>query len=174
MVDTSTDLSLSARLQQCYIDHADELVAYTIKHFSMDRAQAEDIIQSTFIKISESDTEIKNVRVYAFRVAHNLAIDILRKQKRHTEKQQVIYNTHSDSDQRCPERDWSAKQLLTMVNNVIWAMPEKRRKLFIMHRIENLSYAEIGRQMGLSESAVRKHVAKGLDDCIKVMGADHE
>ena len=172
--NTSHDSALKQRLQQCYSEHSAELISYTIKHFGLDKAQAEDIVQNAFIKISESNTQIQNMRVYAFRVVHNLAIDLVRKHKRHGEHNQQLAHEQTDTDERCPERDWTAKQLLTMVNNVIWGMPEKRRKLFIMHRVERLSYAEIGRQMGISESAVRKHVAKGLDDCIKAMGANHD
>jgi RNA polymerase sigma-70 factor (ECF subfamily) len=38
-----------------------------------------------------------------------------------------------------------------------------------MHRFDGLSYAQISRMVGLSETVVRKHVAKALLDCQKAL-----
>ena len=42
-------------------------------------------------------------------------------------------------------------------------MPEKQRVVFLMSRIDNLKYAEIADQLGLSVKAVEKRMKKALE-----------
>ena len=155
-----------------YSDHREELMAYAIKHFRISSHCADDIVQAVYLRMQNADSEILNPRQYAYRITHNLCIDLKRKEKSmNSLNDHVAEHSHTQND-LCPERTISARQLLTKLNNVIWKMPEKRRKLFTMHRFQELSFAEIGRQTGLSESAVRKHVAKALAECHQAMGKD--
>lgn len=158
------------QVEAWYTQHSNELIAYITKHFDIDRAAAEDIAHLTMVRMTNTSSEIRNIRVFAFRVAHNLAIDACRREQLHNRKHEELQQSTFQQNDISPEREYSGKQLLSKINSVIWSMPEKRRKLFTMHRLEQLSYAEIDRRTGLSESAVRKHVAKGLDDCLNAMG----
>jgi RNA polymerase sigma-70 factor (ECF subfamily) len=49
-------------------------------------------------------------------------------------------------------------QRLTRVIAVIEAMPPRRREVFLLHRIEELTYAQIARRIGVSMKAVEKHM----------------
>ena len=69
------------------------------------------------------------------------------------------------TDERCPERIADGRQRLKILADAIGNMPEARRKYLLMNRFENLSFAEISRRVGLSESMVRKHVKNALEDC---------
>ncbi|HEY7773367.1 MAG TPA: RNA polymerase sigma factor [Marinagarivorans sp.] len=158
---------------QWYRDHREELVAYAIKHFRLSADCADDIVQAVYLRMQNTQTDIQNRRVYAFRVTHNLCIDLKRKEKSKAAIDDHVSQHGQLTDDICPERTTSARQLLAKLNSVIWRMPERRRKLFTMHRFQELSFAEIGRRTGLSESAVRKHVAKALAECQNALGNDH-
>ncbi|MFO1077805.1 MAG: sigma-70 family RNA polymerase sigma factor [Planctomycetota bacterium] len=61
-----------------------------------------------------------------------------------------------------PSRQAAAKEELSRVEDAIRDLPENQREAVLLSRIGGISYVEIARQMGLTESAVRGLVARGL------------
>jgi len=51
-------------------------------------------------------------------------------------------------------------------------LPERTRVVFVLRRLENLSYSEIGLRLGLSVSAVEKHMLRAVRHLATRMGAD--
>ena len=49
-----------------------------------------------------------------------------------------------------------------LVARALSDMNPRRRKIFLLHRTENLTYAEIGETVGMSEKGVKKQMAKAL------------
>jgi RNA polymerase sigma-70 factor (ECF subfamily) len=170
---TDSTQTQGSLLEQWYGLYRNELGAYLRKHFKLPQDCNEDIVQNAFLRVNTNSSTINNPRVYLYRTVHNLAIDYLRQQSKQDSTQSTLENYLDQQEDRCPERALSAKQLMSLLNTVIWSMPEKRRQLFIMHRFEELSFAEIGRRTGLSESAVRKHIANALADCQRAMEAQN-
>lgn len=152
-----------------FSDHREELMAYAIKHFRISAHCADDIVQAVYLRMKNTMSDIQNPRQYAYRITHNLCIDLKRKEKAIESVNNHIAAHGHTQNELCPERTHSARQLLSKLNNIIWSMPERRRKIFTMHRFQELSFAEIGRRTRLSESAVRKHVAKALAQCHQAM-----
>lgn len=55
--------------------------------------------------------------------------------------------------------------------DILQALPERTRVIFILRRLEGLKYQDIANRFGISVSAVEKHMeravaqlAKGMDD----------
>lgn len=63
------------------------------------------------------------------------------------------------------EREAIARQQLERLVERLGAMPRKRRDVFILVRIHGCSYHEAAERMGLSESAVERHVMRAVFDC---------
>lgn len=57
-----------------------------------------------------------------------------------------------------PERSLMGAQRLKRVLAAIEAMPPRRREVFLLHRVEELTYAQIARQLGVSLKAIEKHM----------------
>jgi RNA polymerase sigma-70 factor (ECF subfamily) len=53
---------------------------------------------------------------------------------------------------------------MDIVQSVLRAMPEQRRRAFILTRVEGLSHGDAARRLGISRPAVSKHVARAMDD----------
>jgi RNA polymerase sigma-70 factor (ECF subfamily) len=141
---------------------------YAAQRLSLSTPEAEDVVQLAFTRFAATYDEkpIENVRAFLYRAVHNAAIDHIRRtQVRETYAQTVQSVEGREEDRAGPERSAISKQLLDIITGALWSMPSKRRKLLLMNRIEGLSYAEIARREQLSETVVRKHVAKALLGC---------
>ena len=82
---------------------------------------------------------------------------------------QAVVDSGTAVEELSPDRIHDGKRQLGLVVKALWAMPKKRRKLLMMSRFDGLSYAQIARTVGLSETVVRKHVTKALLDCQKAL-----
>jgi RNA polymerase sigma-70 factor (ECF subfamily) len=61
-----------------------------------------------------------------------------------------------------PSQHAVAKEELARFEAAVQKLPPSQRDAVTMSRLMNLSYPQIAEQMGISESAVRGHVARGL------------
>jgi RNA polymerase sigma-70 factor (ECF subfamily) len=53
-------------------------------------------------------------------------------------------------------------ELEARVNKAIDALPSKMREVYLLSRMENLSYRDISRQLGIAETTVKKQVSNAL------------
>jgi RNA polymerase sigma-70 factor (ECF subfamily) len=131
----------------------------------------DDLAQETFLRasVAEAQTTIMEPRAFLFRVARNLA---------HNERKRAGYrkterledfpdpDVFGSVEEALPEDSMDAKRTLGLVAEAVAMMPKKRRMAFVLRKIEELSYDEIAKRMGISVKTVEKHVAAGLADCI--------
>jgi RNA polymerase sigma-70 factor (ECF subfamily) len=61
-----------------------------------------------------------------------------------------------------PEQTVDGRQRVARLAQLIKAMPEQRRRVFVMHKLEGLSYGEVAENLGISRSAVEKHMMAAL------------
>ncbi len=130
----------------------------------LDPQDAEDVYQDIFVRILERSQKGKLTKLNNLlrHVARCLAIDRLRrKDSRSTftssEAGKNVLDAAAD-----PERYVMGAERLGRVMAVIDAMPERRREIFLLHRVEELTYAQIARRLGLSMKTVEKHMALAM------------
>jgi RNA polymerase sigma-70 factor (ECF subfamily) len=61
-----------------------------------------------------------------------------------------------------PENQAIDRDELSRLAEGIAALPEKMRRVFMMRRVHGFSQREVALKMGISESTVEKHMARGL------------
>ena len=54
----------------------------------------------------------------------------------------------------------AARARLERVSQGLNRLTPRTREIFLMHRLENLKYREIAQRLGISQSAVEKHIAR--------------
>ena len=64
-----------------------------------------------------------------------------------------------------PERTLLARERLRVLDEALSALPPKARQALLMSRIGHLTFAEIARELGVSESMVAKYLARALRTC---------
>ena len=132
----------------------------------------DDVIQEAFLKLQAmpSGRDIRNPRSYVFRVADNLALDLIRNRgvrMRYFSSEEVF---EPASDEPSPERITDYRQRLSILKKVIDELPSRQREVFLLHKFDGLTHAEISSRLGISRSAVEKLIMKSLLKCRERLG----
>lgn len=133
-------------------------------------ADAEDIVQEIYLKLSAmGDVVIENPAAYLYRLGTNVMLDRMRARRRADARDDAYHQTFTAGpsgedthDAPSPERAIDARRRLDKVMAAVAAMPPQCRRVFLMHKIEGLSYAEVAGALGVSKSAVEKHMITAL------------
>lgn len=137
--------------------------------------EAEDIVQESFQRIFSNSrlSEMSDPAGYLRMTARNILIDRRRHQKVEQKYQPEvsILDYGAQVEVITPERIVSSREEISALHDAIEALPPKRRAVFIMSRIHNLSYREISRRIGISEGTVEKHVWRSLVQIGQHLGA---
>ncbi|MBC3948760.1 MULTISPECIES: RNA polymerase sigma factor [Pseudomonas] len=152
-------------LKALYLAHRGEIQAYLDRRLRC-KETAADLTQDTFIRLSEqmNRTRIENFRAYLFSSARNLFIDHTRRQE-HRKAEPLDLQDMSEAEQRTPtlEQAAIANQQLSALSEVIQSMPEPCREVFLMVRVEGLTYVEIGERLGISSKTAFSRMVRALD-----------
>ena len=128
--------------------------------------EPEELAQRAFLKLAErgSLTDIDNPDAFLWRTARNLIINERKAasvRRRNADDIERLFFTRQ-GDESTAENVLMIREQLDAVFNLLRVMPARRRRAFILRRVEGLTYDDIARQLGISRSAVLKHVAKAI------------
>jgi len=144
-----------------------ELKAFLTRRVGCPEAAA-DIVQDTYIRLAMRGEQPRhtNPRALVFRVAANLATDHAR-HERMREKLDAgsIDDLVVASTAPAPDAAIAAKQEDRLFKQAIAALPEKCRMVFLLRMSQELSYGQIADRLGISISAVEKHMSKAIIHC---------
>ena len=127
---------------------------------------AEDLLQEMWIKASAGASgPIADPLAYLYRVANNLMLDRrraeLRAQKRDQDWHDVAEGSELGlSDAPSGERVLIAREQLRAAEEALKALGERTDLVFRRYRIEGRSQRDIADELGISLSAVEKHLQK--------------
>lgn len=132
---------------------------------------AQDLAQESYLILARSASVavIDQPRGFLYRTASNLALDHLRHNKiiaRHAN----LAATADEPKQASTEAEIAKKQWRSLLAAAVDELPPRCKDAFILHKIHGLSYREVAHRLGVSESAVEKHIAKGLLHCRNRLG----
>jgi RNA polymerase sigma-70 factor (ECF subfamily) len=152
-------------LKALYLAHRAEIQDYLDRRLRC-KETAADLTQDTFIRLSEQmgRTRIENFRAYLFSAARNLFIDHTRRQG-HRKGESLDQEEVNDVEQQTPtlEQAAIANQQLAALNEVIQNMPESCREVFLLVRVEGLTYSDIGERLGISPKTAYSRMVRALD-----------
>ena len=145
-----------------------------------------DAYQETFLKLAhyEGGGKPEYVKAYIFRVANNTAISMLRRrvaeQKRmsSTVVARKIVSTPDggqdphDGDQDSPANELDTKCLQETLRCCIARLPEHLRNVITLRELAGLSYAQIGRILGISAATARVYRCKAIQLLAVWMGKE--
>ncbi len=124
---------------------------------------AEDLLHSAYLRLEEFKARrpIEHPVAYIVQTAVNLGIDAQR-HDRPIDRSSPVETRCQDMADPAPLQDevLAARIRLGRVQEGLKRLTPRTREVFLMHRLDGLKYREIAEQLGISQSAVEKHVAK--------------
>ena len=123
---------------------------------TFDRAEAEDIVQETMIRVwnkRDEWNELESVEAYCLTVARNLAID--RSEKKDSQTMELTIEAEQTPDASSPYDRLVNKERLKLVHRLVGELPEKQRLIMQLRDVEGKSYKEIAAALRLTEEQVK-------------------
>lgn len=132
---------------------------------------AQDVAQECLMRMLRyADSEPPRAwKPLLYRVAANAACDHARRRAaRHTDEHVPLEQEDLISDTLRPDQALARDEELAILEQAILELTPKCRQVFLLHRMEGMTYSEIADHMGFSESMVQKYISRALGSLAEV------
>jgi RNA polymerase sigma-70 factor (ECF subfamily) len=136
---------------------------------------AEDVVQSTFLKIWENREKLMSVKrfdAYLFIIARNELTDQFRKRANHDKYIKRIGELFEE-EENSPLEELIARQRRTHIRDAVAHLPDQQQHIYRLSREKGLSYEEIADETGIAINTVRWHISTALK-AIKQFFVNHK
>jgi RNA polymerase sigma factor (sigma-70 family) len=130
-----------------------------------DAAEVEDLVQEVFARIVARDSTqpVEHLGGYVFQTAASVLADRRRRRAVRHADFHVAFDPDRHGDQDFDaDRILSGKQDLRAATAALLSLPVRTRTIFVLHRLEGCKYRDIAAQLGISVSAVEKHMVRAV------------
>lgn len=135
----------------CVDRHADGLYRFMLRHVR-DTEKAKDLVQDAFAKVWLKIDEIdpSKAKSYLFSTGYHTMIDLLRREKKKGDFEEVDVNKLAHSEQ--------FSDLNEVLHEALNTLPEIQKSVVLLRDYEGYNYLEIGEICALSEAQVKVYI----------------
>ncbi len=164
-LDHEAPKAARARFLKVFLSQRPQMEALVSRRVGC-RATAADLVQDLFLRFWRRPlVQVEELNTYLMRCAGNIAIDHLRNESTRARlNDELLPDAHRPETDE-PQAALEASNDLRHIEAALRGLPEKTRQIFLLNRIHGRKYAEIAKAMGLSQSAVEKHMMRALQAC---------
>ncbi len=153
---------LDRQLRELIDEHAAAVyhVAYGVLR---DKGLAEDAVQETMIKAWRGLPEFRgdsSTRTWILRIAHNTAIDSLRRRRDRSTAPEDLPDTPGPGGVDDPANRVSGRDDLSRLRTALEALDETSRTIVVLREVEGLSYQQISDTLGISLGTVKTRLLR--------------
>lgn len=149
------------------------LRAFFRRRLSQSRSDVEDVLQETLLAIHNSRHTYdpgQSLTAWVYAIARYKLIDFTRARQRRD-----LRNLSLDDIEEFPVRpDHEPLQAQLDIDKLLAQLPDRHRLPILYMKIHGLSAAEVAKRTGMSESAVKVGVHRGLKALAAVLRKSHE
>lgn len=124
---------------------------------------AEDIVQNVFMKIWINRKNLRpdqSIHYYIYVLSKHEVLNHIRDRKVYTQVERLVMAEHPY--EAVTDQNMDLKELDDRIRKFIAAMPEQRRKVFLLSRYRGMGNKAIAELMGLSVRTVDRHINLAL------------
>jgi len=152
------------------------LTDYVTKHYAGLRRRltrllgngdlAGDALQDTWLRLhakEDGEAPIQSPSGYVVRMAVNIAVDIQRRQTRSVPFEEVEALMEQADSAPNPAQAAETRSDLQAVLKLMERLPERRRKILMLVRLEHMPQKDVARRLGISKSIVEHELRRAHD-----------
>lgn len=144
------------------------MVFATARRLLNDSHQAEEIAQTVFQLLAEKAATIDDDQPLAgwlYHTTRHHALHRVRSEGRRRQREQIAAAMNAPTDSTAPDPD-----LVNELENAFAELENDERNALVLRFFEDRQLRDVGRELGVSEEAARKRVARALDRLREVFG----
>jgi RNA polymerase sigma factor (sigma-70 family) len=133
---------------------------------------AQDLVQEAFFRLTRLGHQalsLERPQAFLRRVAANLVKDRARSAARHRSELHIPLDEQALTAPD-PVRMLESRDMLNRIEAAMMRLRPRTREIFMAHRIDGLSYAQIAERTGLSVKGVEKQMSKALQQLDRLLG----
>ncbi|MBF1640053.1 RNA polymerase sigma factor [Prevotella sp.] len=127
---------------------------------TLNRAEAEDIVQDTLIKVWNHRYEWENIdsiEAFSLTVCRNLSLDRIKKKENNNDSLEDVKVAEPLASSN-PQDRMIEEDKISLVKQIVDALPEKQRSCMQLRDFEGKSYKEIAEILEISEEQVKVNI----------------
>lgn len=157
MFNEDRSLGIELIFKQCY-----EELCQTAFRITREINLAEDIVQEVLYELfkKEKELQVDSLIGYLKRSVYNRSLNKIKSNRGFVDTDEVSYELGSDASDSQEKMEYS--ELETFIHQVIDALPEKCRLVFVLNRFESMSYKEVAEKLDISVKTVENQMSKAL------------
>jgi RNA polymerase sigma-70 factor (ECF subfamily) len=143
--------------------YREPLVRYFLRR-GLSMEHAEDCAQETFARICKTDgARIEKPEAYLFAIAASVFTDrgrkaTVRRENAHTS----LENFNPATEEPSPARVFEGKEAVMRLAAILDELAPRTREMFLLNRLDGLSYTQLAARYGVTVSAVEKQMMKAI------------
>lgn len=150
-----------SELERIYDAHASGLFHYLVT-FTKNEADARDLLQELFIKLARgAERELRSEKAFLYRLAHNLAIDWMRRRKVRWDSEARLLKEVDEGVQTLPDPD--ALALARCFAQAMKSLPDEQRTIMQLKLWDGLTFEEIAEAQAIPLNTAASRYRYGLD-----------
>jgi RNA polymerase sigma-70 factor (ECF subfamily) len=161
-------------LARLFEDHRRQLVSMAVRRVR-DRDVAAELVQDVYVRLmqagsagaNDADTKMLYASVRNAVIDHHRSTATRNRVMDHLMPSQMWVRETSS-----PQDHAEARQALTALDTALQEIAPQARDMFIAHRVEGISNADLAKKYGITVSAVEKQLARTMRHCQEKL-ADH-
>nr|MBO2515264.1 RNA polymerase subunit sigma-70 [Gammaproteobacteria bacterium] len=142
----------------------------------LDRPEdVQDVMQEAYLRVYEANasSKIRAPVAFLYKTAKNLALN--ERARHHNSKTSMVGDFDELSatfTERSAEFEAAVAEELSRALKALEQLSPRVRQVYILRKVHGLSQKETAEYLGISESTVEKHVAKGLSTLMRLRQDD--
>ena len=162
------------QFQEVFREYYSALCNFAYRYLQ-DRDLCEDTVQAVFIRIWEKRESIQltgSIQSYLYTATRNSSLDYIRSKKR----QEKYFEENPNDDVELPVEDESTSKLAFRgkLQKAIADLKPKTKEIFLLHKIEGLTYKEISEHLKIPKRTVEYNIYSALSQLKTKLQADYE